>query len=131
MESAALSKADFLCREGQPEREVCVQNGVEGDAGCSGNAAQLWGVDQGIEGAGSGWSRWGNDVSFASSAAGRGSAIWSSQACFPGLVYGRRDRWWRLSPLFDEGAQNFKQINLSILPLSGVVDRRMGSCSPR
>ena len=54
MESAALSKADFLCREGQPEREVCVQNGVEGDAGCVGNAGQLWGVDQGIEGAGLG-----------------------------------------------------------------------------
>jgi hypothetical protein len=33
--------------------------------------------------------------------------------------------------LFDEGAQNFKQINLSILPLSGVVAGRMGACSPR
>jgi hypothetical protein len=54
-----------------------------------------------------------------------GVGIWSRKARVPGLVYRRRDRWWRLSPLFDEGAQNFKQINLSILPLSGVVAGRM------
>jgi hypothetical protein len=54
---------------------------------------------------------------------GRGSAIWSPEAQFPGLVYRRRKGWWRLSPLFDEGAQNFNQINLSILPLFRVCCR--------
>jgi hypothetical protein len=38
---------------------------------------------------------------------------------------------WRLSPLFDEGAQNFKRINLSILALSGFVAGRMRACLPR
>jgi hypothetical protein len=114
MESAALSEADFLCREGLPEREVCVQNGVEGEAGCGGNAAQLWGVvkmgKRRVLRQFGGWS---------------GVGIWSRKARVPGLVYRRRDGWWRLSPLFDEDAQNFKQINLSILPLSGVVAGRM------
>jgi hypothetical protein len=62
---------------------------------------------------------------------GRGSAIWSPKAQFPGVVYRRRDGWWRLSPLFDEGAQNFKGIQLSILALSGFVAGRMRACLPR
>jgi hypothetical protein len=63
MDSAALSEADFLCREGQP-RERFVSRTV----------SKVKPVAAGTRLSFGGWSRWENDVSFASSAACRGSA---------------------------------------------------------
>jgi len=114
MDSAALSEADFLCREGQP-RERFVSRTV----------SKVKPVAAGTRLSFGGLIKMGKRRVLRQFGGLSGVGIWSRKARVPGLVYRRRDRWWRLSPLFDEGAQNFKQINLSILPLSGVVAGRM------
>jgi len=66
---AALPKAAFLDREGQPEGGVCVQNSIEDVSDRVGNPHSRFGDDEGVEragvvvewrscGAGSGWGTW-------------------------------------------------------------------------